>query len=189
MNAVSRLVPALILAAAVSSPAWAAEPETMATAPPATTGAPPSVAAQIDAYLKTSPAVILPKDTAAGVTSGDEPRKIHGTVDVAVGSNGYRSAFVQSDIPLGKTGTVSIAVGESRFDGRGRGGYGGYGGYYPGTHQTLALGLALGGAALDPQGRRCRQPGEDGPGLRDDPRFDGGRLRPCRTAEPPTSPQ
>jgi hypothetical protein len=199
------LVPALILAAALAAggAARAADPEAMATAPAATSGAPPtapaatapSVADQIDSYLKTSPAVTLPKDGANGVTSGEEPRKVHGVVDVAVGSNGYRSAFVQSDIPVGKTGTLSIAVGETRFNGRvGYGGYGGgyggaYGGLVPGQRQSLALGLRLGEAALDPRDLRCRQAGEDGPDLRDDQRFEGARPRPCRTAEAPTSPQ
>ena len=177
----------LTLAAALAgSAARAADPEPLATAPAATTGAPPSVAQQIDDYLKTSPAVTLPRDSASGVTSGDEPRRIHGTVDVAVGSGGYRSAFVRSDLPVGKTGTVSIAVGESHFDGaRGRfpPGYG------AGGRQTLGLDLALGDAALDPRDPRCRRPREDGPDLRDDPRFEGGRRRLCQPAGAPNSPQ
>jgi hypothetical protein len=180
-----RLIPAQ------SGAASAAEAEAIATAPPATSGAPPgaaaaSVAEQIDTYLKTSPAVALPKDGASGVVSGDEPRKVHGVVDVAVGTGGYRSAFVQSDIPVGKTGTLSIAVGETRFDGRGRGGYAGYGGYYPGTRQSLGIGLSLGGDALDP---RCRQIREEGPDLSQDPRLEGGRPRACRGAEAPRPPQ
>jgi hypothetical protein len=203
MRIARRLVPALILAAAVgaSGASWSAEPEVATTAPPTSAAAPAStppaaapassVADQIDTYLKTSPAAVLPKDATNGVTPGDEPRKAHGFVDVTVGSGGYRSALVESELPVGKTGTLSIAVGESRFNGRAYGGYGGAyggygGGYAPGQRQTLGLGLRLGGEASgDSQDLRCRQGGDDV----SDPRFDGSRLRPCHTAEAPSSPQ
>jgi hypothetical protein len=174
----SRRLPVLIAAAALAcaGAARSAEPEAVATAPAAT-----STADQIDAYLRTSPALALPKDGPAGVTAGEEPRKAHGFVDLAVGTGGYRSAYVESDLPVGKTGTLSIGVGETRFNGR-VGGYSGYGGpyggrYAPGDRQTLALGLNLGGdAAPDP---RCRQSAEDRSDPRQDPRFEGGRPRPC----------
>lgn len=123
----------------------------------------PGVAAQIDDYLKTSPAIELPRDGgAAGITSSEEPRKVHGVVDVAVGTHSYRSAYVRSDFPVGKTGTLSIAVEDSQFKGRYGGyGYGGYGGGYGDQtyrNQNVALGLAFGGAAQngDP---RCRDSG------------------------------
>jgi hypothetical protein len=201
MDIARRLLPALIAAAALSvaGSALAAEPETIATAPPAAaasaTGAPaPSVADQIDTYLKTSPAAALPRDNATGVTSGaDEPRKIHGMVDVAAGTNGYRSAYVRSDVPVGKTGTLSIAVGQSKIDGRGYGGYGGaygggYGGRFGGERQSLGLGLSLGGSTLDSHDPRCRMAGEDAADGRYDPRFNSGRLRACDTATSRTSP-
>lgn len=176
MFAVRRSLSVLIFAGAFAAvaPAFAAD-EPIATAnkpaPPAAqptaaatsvaaqpVAADPGVAAQIDNYLKTSPAIQLPKDGgASGITSSDEePRKVHGMVDVAVGSHGYRSAYVRSDFPVGKTGTLSIAVEDSQFKGRyggyGYGGYG-YGGYGAGygdqtyRNQSVALGLALGGAA------------------------------------------
>jgi hypothetical protein len=210
MSASRRLVPALILVTALcASGARAAEPEAMATAPagaqaptsvpaasassskaaaaaasPAASG---GIADQIDNYLKTSPALTLPKDGATGVTAAaDEPRKIHGVVDVAVGTGGYRSAYVESDLPVGKTGTVSIAVGEQHFNSRFASRFGG-----PNvglTRQTLGLGFFLGGdAAPDPRDLRCRQTGEDGSDLRSDTRFEGGRPRPCRAAEAQTS--
>ena len=209
MSASHRLVPALILAAALSAGASrAAEPEAMATAPAAGSQAPTSVPAatragspaaaptpspaasggiadQIDNYLKASPALALPKDDATGVTPSDEPRKIHGVVDVAVGTGGYRSAFVESDIPVGKTGTVSIAVSEQHFNSRFASRFGG-----PNvglTRQTLGLGFFLGDAAPDPRDLRCRQTGEDGSDVRSDTRFEGGRPRPCRAAEAQTS--
>jgi len=168
MSAVRRSLIAVLVSgfAATATPGFAAD-SPMATAK----ADQPSVAAQIDEYLKTSPAIELPKDGATGITSSgeDEPRKVHGVVDVSVGSHGYRSAYVQSDIPIGKTGTLSIAV----EDTQGRGvygyggpyGYGGYGGYghggygnQPYRNQNVAVGLAFGGAAQD-AGARCRDPG------------------------------
>jgi len=153
----------------------------------------PGVAAQIDNYLKTSPAIQLPRDGGAnGITSSDEePRQVHGVVDVAVGTHGYRSAYVRSDFPVGKTGTLSIAVEDSQFKGRGYGygyGYGGYGGGYGDQtyrNQNLALGLAFGGAAQD---GRCRDGGMSR--HRIDPAFTGpGGLGPggpaaCDRSEP-----
>lgn len=197
MSASRRLVPALILAAALCAGASrAAEPEAMATAPAggqAPTSVPASdqaaapaaaptasvgIADQIDTYLKTSPALALPRDGAAGVTPSDEPRKIHGVVDVAVGTGGYRSAFLESDLPVGKTGTLSIAVGEQRFNGRFASRFGGRN--LGVTRQSLGLGLYLGDAAPDV---RCRQARQDGSDLAGDTRFQGGRPRPCRTPE------
>lgn len=182
MFAVRRSLSALVFAGGfvAAASAFAAD-EPIATAnksPPAATqpvaaapgvaaqpaAADPGVAAQIDDYLKTSPAIVLPRDSgAAGITSGgEEPRQVHGVVDVAVGTHGYRSAYVRSDFPVGKTGTLSIAVQDTQFKGR-FGGYGyggGYGGYGDQTYrnQNVALGLAFGGAAQggDP---RCRDSG------------------------------
>lgn len=155
--------------------AAAAEPEALTTAPATIGGTPTSVADQIDMYLKTSPAAALPREPAAGVTATDEPRTVHGMVDVAMGSNGYRSVFVRSDLPIGKSGTVSIAVGETRFDGRGR--------FGTATRQSLGLGLAVGGATLDPRDARCRQTGEDGSNVRLGSQLERGRPRSCQAAE------
>lgn len=120
----------------------------------------PSVAAQIDEYLKNSPAIELPKEGAVGITPGaDEPRQVHGVVDVAVGSHGYRSAYVRSDFPVGKTGTLSIAVQDSQFKGRTGYGYGGYRGY--GGGQNIGIGLAFGAAQSDAD-RRCDRVSGDG---------------------------
>jgi hypothetical protein len=189
------MLPALLAAALTTAgAAWAAEPEAVATAPAGTSGAPPaSVADQIDKYLRTSPALAPPKEGALGVTSGaEEPRKVHGVAEVAVGTNGYRSVYLRSDMPVGKTGTVSVAVGESKINGRAFGGYGGgygYGGRFAGgERQSLGLGFNWGGdAALDPHDPRCRQAGEDGPAARYDPRFEGGRPRACSVAGAGTS--
>jgi opacity protein-like surface antigen len=65
----------------------------------------------------------------AGVTARDE-RKIHGEVSVGVGTGGYRSVYVRSDIPVGETGRVSLAFEDTR-NARGYGDYpyGSYGSY------------------------------------------------------------
>lgn len=175
------LIAALILATSLSAglAARAAEPEIRATAPAAAPPA-PDVTDQIDTYLRTSPPAALPKDRASGVTTGDEPRKAHGFVDVTVGSGGYRSAFVQGDLPVGRTGTLSIAVGESRFNGR-SGAYGdGVGGY------ARTYGDAYGGRSSrsDPQDPRCRQRGDE----IGDSRFSDSPPRLCQAAGAQGSP-
>ena len=64
-----------LAALTLTGAARAAEPEAVATAAttgigaPTGTGVPSSVADQIDNYLKTSPALALPKDAASGVVS------------------------------------------------------------------------------------------------------------------------
>jgi hypothetical protein len=185
MDIAPGLLPSLVLAAALAC-GGARAAETVATAPAdAPLNAPPSVAEQIDAYLKTSPALALPKEATDGVTSGDRlPRQAHGVVDVAVGSNGYRSAFVQSELPVGKTGTLSIGVGEIRFKGRGLG----WSGYGRGAvdRGSLALGLSLGETALDAHDPRCRPSAEEGYDPRLDRRWDG---RQAACAPPQAAPR
>jgi hypothetical protein len=77
------------------------------------------------------------------------PRQIHGSASVSVGSDGYRAATVSTVIPIGETGTLGIAYGQSqggRGFGYGRGpGFGGPGfgpGRRYGTNQALDLSLA-----------------------------------------------
>jgi hypothetical protein len=124
----------------IASPALAADPPADA---PTVTAAQPGVSEQIEAFLRDSPAAELPAD-AQRMRPDEEPgpRKVHGVVDVAVGSHGYRSVYMRSDIPVGQNGTVSIAVGDSR------GGYPGYGygygyGYGPGYGRRVVPGLPL----------------------------------------------
>ncbi len=108
---------------------------------------------------------------------------MHGVVDVAVGSHGYRSAYVRSDFPVGKTGTLSIAVQDSQFNGRAGYGYGGYGGY--GGGQNIGIGLAFGGAAHSDGDRRCDRGNDRGRrGHRIDP-MDSGQSYPCERRRPP----
>ena len=106
----------------IAGPALAADPSDDA---PTATAAQPGVAEQIEAFLRDSPAAQPPADAQRGRLAPEPgPRQVHGVVDVAVGTHGYRSVYMRSDIPLGETGTLSIAVGDSRgssFHGDGRG--------------------------------------------------------------------
>jgi hypothetical protein len=150
------------LSIAAAAPAWTAEPEAVTTAAPTGAGAPPTVAEQVETYLKTSP-VVLPAQGTSGVTPGtDQPRKIHGVVDVAVGTGGYRSAYVRTDLPVGKTGTLSMAVQDTQFGNRFASPYGGRVGGF--GRQSLGLGLSLGDGVQGRGDLRCRQArGIDGP--------------------------
>jgi hypothetical protein len=173
-------------AAPADAPVATAPTTATATAPAAVapaTGAPLTTAEQIDNYLRTSPTTALPQDGAAGVTSSEEPRKIHGVVDVAAGSNGYRSAFVASELPVGKTASVTIAVGQTRFDGRTDGRFA-RDRLAGGGRQALGLSFEGGGAG-DSASLRCRQAAADG-AVNLDPRFGGGRA--CRPMDVTAAP-
>ncbi|RAK67420.1 hypothetical protein [Phenylobacterium kunshanense] len=98
----------------LASPALAEEPPVATATPDAAT----SVADQIDAYLRSSPVLeVEPLGEVAGVVPADGRRddgRIHGEVSVGVGTGGYRSVYVRTDMPLGETGRLSLAFGEAR---------------------------------------------------------------------------
>ena len=73
----------------------------------------PTTARQIQEFLDSSPAACRPDELPL-----EEARRPHGEVSVGVGTGGYRSAHVRGDFPVGRTGSVSVAVGQTR------GGYG-----------------------------------------------------------------
>ncbi|HEY3694171.1 hypothetical protein [Phenylobacterium sp.] len=148
-------------------------------------------AAQIDAYLKASPAIDLPQDKTPGVVSGVvAPRKVHGEAGVSIGTGGYRSAYAISAFPVGKTGTLTVAVQDTRF-GKSRGwgyggpgyggpGYGGLGyggGFRGGDRQSLSAAFSFGGTADAACGRR-----EPGDGAYSDPDLDRARYA-CRPGD------
>jgi len=141
----------LISALLAAGAAQAADPATapVATAPAATApAAAPSTADQIDAFIKAQPIPTLEPDATPGATSTAEDRKVHGVVELGVGSNGYRHAYVRSDMPLGDSGALSIAVGETRFHGR----------FGQAQSRSLGVGLAFGEAARATL--PCRRPGD-----------------------------
>jgi hypothetical protein len=158
-----RILPAFAavaaLAAAPAALAGEASSDAVRTAP-APADADAGVAAQIDAYLKSSPAIDLPDDQAPGVVAAEAPRKVHGEAGLSVGTGGYRSAYAVSAFPVGKSGSLTVAVQESRF-GKVRGWGYGYGGWGPARSQSMAAAFSF-GRASDGAACRAERPGEPG---------------------------
>ncbi|RAK50981.1 hypothetical protein [Phenylobacterium deserti] len=132
-----------------------------------------STEAQIQQYLDSSPAAEA--ERAPLPLEGE--RRPHGEVSVAVGTGGYRSGYVRGDFPVGKSGQVSVAVGQSRGRGfyapYGGVGYGGhpYGGFYDGGPRTTTnFGVAAEFSgrrtvAADDRSLSCRWRGDSAPPL------------------------
>ncbi len=118
-----------ILTAALALAGGAQAEEAISTAGAA--GAPPAAtdtAGQIDDWIASSPAA---REEGEGVLAdGPRERKIHGEVGMAIGTGGYRSAYITSVMPIGETGTLALSLGQTK-NGYGYGygyGYGhGYG--------------------------------------------------------------
>ncbi len=168
----ARLVPAVaLLAAPVLALAAGADDEVVATAKttssPAQAAAAPAPAApettrplttqeQIDAWLKASPVKTTGEDGGGPLNlsrdddAGPIKRKVHGSVEVGVGTGGYRHMSASALFPVGETGTLGVAVSQTEFGKNGRWGYGyddfGYGG--PGYG-----GLGYGGYGYGPYAR------------------------------------
>ena len=105
----------------VATPHPAAVPvPTATTAKPASSGKAMTTDEQIQAWVRDAPQL----DHAPAGNSDNlqadgtpAPRQIHGSAGVAVGSNGYSSAYVSSLIPVGKDSTLGIAVAQSNWGG------------------------------------------------------------------------
>lgn len=78
----------------------------------ATPARPLTTAEQIEQFLAAAPSADEPAEPLVPME-----RKIRGEVAVGVGTHGYRSIYARTDIPVGKTGTVSIAA--EKTEGRG----------------------------------------------------------------------
>lgn len=110
------------------------------SAPPSTDAT--TTAAQIERWIATSP--VDDQEADESLPGGaKEPRKIHGEVGVGVGTGGYRSGYVITHIPIGETGSATIAFGQTDYGKRmvpayGYPGYTSYPGYsrYPGYIAT-----------------------------------------------------
>lgn len=92
-------------------------------------------AAQIQRWLTDSP---MNSDDRDGqlLDLRREDRQMHGEVGVAVGTGGYRSAYITSVMPLGDKGTLALSVGQEK---NARGYYRGVYGYPFG--EALGYGL------------------------------------------------
>jgi len=141
----------LLAALALGSPALAGTGETIATASSTPAPTPDDTAAQVRQFIAAAPPPNLDDGQVDGVVESG-PRQVHGEVGVSVGTGGYRSAYAISALPVGKTGTLTVAVGETRFGRNGGYGYGRYGA--GGTRQSLGLSFDMSGS--DPGNDRCR---------------------------------
>jgi hypothetical protein len=138
------------LALALGSGATLAQTAPPAPASEAPVAAAPSTADQIDAFIKTTPVPDVTKDKAAGATSTtDAPdRKIHGVVELGIGTGGYRHAYARADMPVGENGQLSIAVDQTRFNDRLRGRFGRFGAGPYGAGPYGGTSLSFSGAWL-----------------------------------------
>ena len=165
----------------VTTPAGAAAPppsNAASNTPPATTtGAstgttkPMTTDEQVKAWVNDAPKLDHSGDAAANADGSANAsntdaaaalRQIHGEAGVSVGSNGYSSAFVSTLIPIGKDGTLGVAVSQADYGGN-TVDHGRY--RLPrGKSQSVAISLQLGdGDDVDPA--NCV------PGFRDGDRY------------------
>lgn len=77
--------------------------------------APAATATQIEEFIRTSPGA--QPEAPDPLAPHDKPRKIHGQVSAGVGSHGYRSIGAQAVMPVGKTGTLGVALERSQGPG------------------------------------------------------------------------
>lgn len=151
-------------------PVVAAVQQSSQLGPPAVvTQAPVSTNVQIEAFIRGAPSTPWSNYASLTVQDIEVKRQIHGQAGVAVGTGGYRSAFVRADIPIREAGMLSVAVSESRgqdayggyydygYDrpgGYGAFGYGGVGNLGLGTRQSVGVSLYLGDSGRSGD---CRQ--------------------------------
>ncbi len=116
--------------------------------------------------------------TDATASSGYESngRTIHGVAEVSIGTGGYRSAYVSSQIPIGETGTLGIAVSQTDFGKNSPYVYGydspyGYGGYGRGRRGGTMSSVGLSLDMSDHDGNRSDTPEGCAPGFRDGDRY------------------
>ena len=104
---------AAILATTLLLSAGAAQAqEVMGTA--GASGSPPAneTARQISDWFASSPAAN--PAPLQGLGGGAPDRQIHGEVGVAIGTNGYRSGYITSVMPLGDTGSLMLSLGQEK---------------------------------------------------------------------------
>lgn len=105
---------AILTAAALALASAAHAQEAMSTA--GASGTPPTdeTSRQIERWFADSPAAREQEEGVLAGLVGEPDRKIHGQVGVAIGTGGYRSAYIDSVMPLGKTGTLALSVGQEK---------------------------------------------------------------------------
>jgi hypothetical protein len=123
-------------APAQNAAASAASPAIVATA--AGARALPSTPSASPATRWLDDAPVAADDGSAAMGASAPDRRPHGVVGVGIGTNGYRDAFATVALPVGKTGTLAVAVEDTQLA-RPRIRY-----------RSLDVGLTLGGAADPP---------------------------------------
>ena len=111
--------------------AVAQEAAPVSTAPVSTA----SEDAAIDAWIKSAANDPGPASSLSDAPFA-EPRRIHGEIGGAVGSNGYRSAYGSVWVPFGEASSVSVAGTDEQWKSRRWG---------RGERRSLALGIYLDG--------------------------------------------
>jgi hypothetical protein len=135
-------------ASAQTAQAPAASTDSAAIAQPqAATAQGDSTDAQIAAWTQTPDGAADGGADKAGIVE-IQPRQIHGEAGVSIGSNGYRSGYITTDIPIGRDSDLGIAVGESQFKPKHFGQQ---------TSKTLAISLNIGAGDLGGT-VNCRSP-------------------------------
>jgi hypothetical protein len=89
---------------------------------------PMTTAEQIDAFIKNSPAAKVEAGALADAAITPD-RRVHGEVSVGIGTHGYRSVHMRTEMPVGKSGWISLSAGQT--EGRG---------LYPGCYGPGAIG-------------------------------------------------
>ncbi|MES2034631.1 MAG: hypothetical protein V4466_10680 [Pseudomonadota bacterium] len=165
-----------LAALAIGGPALADPASDAPVSTASATSSAPSTQDQIDGYLASSPAYSSPAYSSRddiermGV---DEPREIHGEVDLSVGSGGYRSGSVTAVIPVGKRGTLGLSYGQTEFGDSY--GYRGSGYGYEGRGSpSMSFDASRDGRSMDPNS--CASSGRDSAGYLDTSRLDRARI-------------
>ena len=87
--------------------------EAMGTA--GASGTPPDneTSRQISDWIAASPAAREQEQSVlSGLTGPD--RQIHGEIGLAIGTNGYRSGYITSIMPLGDSGSLMLSLGQEK---------------------------------------------------------------------------
>jgi hypothetical protein len=133
------------IAALLAPPAWAQTAEPATTAPasgdvvstaPAKAPSQPSTEAQIADWIKGAPPLNGSDDGDDGVIHVEPNRGVHGEVGAFVSNHGY-GGYVATTMPVGKDGSLGLAVGDEHYSGR----------YFRGDSQSLDARLTLGPGA------------------------------------------
>jgi hypothetical protein len=103
--------------------------------------------AQIAAWTQTPDGAAADGANKAGIVE-IQPRQIHGEAGVSIGSSGYRSGYITTDIPIGRDSDLGIAVGEEQIKPKHFGTQ---------TNKTLAISLNIGSGDLGGT-VNCRSP-------------------------------